>query len=61
MGDYDHPLSHSSRRGSGAVLARIAEGLALVRSNKRLTGVLIVTVIYNLRVAFHQHDPRHRA
>jgi MFS family permease len=34
--------------GSGAVLARIAEGLALVRSNKRLIGVLIVTVVYNI-------------
>jgi MFS family permease len=33
---------------SGAVLSRIAEGLALVRSDKRLIGVLIVTVIYNL-------------
>jgi MFS family permease len=34
--------------GSGAVLARIAEGLALVRADKRLIGVLIVTVIYNI-------------
>lgn len=34
--------------GSGAVLARIAEGLALVRTDKRLIGVLIVTVIYNI-------------
>ena len=34
--------------GSGAVLARIAEGLALVRSDKRLIGVLIVTVVYNI-------------
>jgi hypothetical protein len=33
--------------GSGAVLARIAEGLALVRTDKRLIGVLVVTVIYN--------------
>jgi MFS family permease len=33
---------------SGAVLSRIAEGLALVRSDRRLIGVLIVTVIYNL-------------
>ena len=33
--------------GSGAVLARIAEGLALVRADKRLIGVLVVTVIYN--------------
>src|SRR6478735_2705304 len=34
--------------GSGAVLARIAEGLALVRTDKRLIGVLLVTVIYNI-------------
>jgi len=37
-----------SAPGSGAVLARIAEGLALVRTDKRLIGVLIVTVIYNI-------------
>jgi MFS family permease len=34
--------------GSEAVLARIAEGLALVRTDKRLIGVLVVTVIFNL-------------
>jgi MFS family permease len=34
--------------GSGAVLARIGEGLALVRTDKRLIGVLGVTVIYNI-------------
>ena len=34
--------------GSGAVLARIAEGLAMVRADKRLIGTLIVTVIYNV-------------
>jgi MFS family permease len=33
---------------AGAVLARIAEGFALVRGNPRLVGVLTVTVIYNL-------------
>ena len=33
---------------SGAVLTRIAEGLALVRTDKRLIGVLVVTVIYNI-------------
>ena len=33
---------------SGAVLAQIAEGLALVRTDKRLIGVLVVTVIYNI-------------
>ena len=34
--------------GSDAVLARIGEGLALVRGDRRLIGVLVVTVIYNL-------------
>ena len=34
--------------GSGAVRARIAEGLAFVRADKRLIGVLVVTVIYNV-------------
>lgn len=34
--------------GSGAVMARIGEGLALVRTDKRLIGVLVVTVIYNI-------------
>ncbi len=34
--------------GSGAVLARIAEGLAIVRGDKRLVGTLIVTIIYNI-------------
>ncbi len=33
---------------SGAVLARIAEGLRLVRGDKRLIGTLAVTVIYNV-------------
>jgi MFS family permease len=33
---------------SGAVFAGIAEGLALVRGDRRLIGVLIVTVIYNI-------------
>jgi MFS family permease len=33
---------------SGAMLARIAEGLALVRTDTRLMGVLVVTVIYNI-------------
>jgi MFS family permease len=32
----------------GAVFAGIAEGLTLVRSDRRLIGVLIVTVIYNI-------------
>ena len=32
----------------GPVLARIAAGLALARSDKRIRGVLIVTVIYNV-------------
>jgi MFS family permease len=34
--------------GSGAVLSRIAEGLALVRTDRRIIGVLVVTVIYNI-------------
>ena len=34
--------------GSGAVLAQIAEGLALVRTDTRLVGVLVVTVIFNI-------------
>ncbi len=34
--------------GAGAVLARISEGLAIVRGDKRLIGTLIVTVIYNV-------------
>jgi MFS family permease len=34
--------------GSGAVLARIAEGLRLVRHDKRLVGTLTITVIYNV-------------
>ncbi len=34
--------------GSGAVLTRIAAGLALVRTDKRLIGVLVVTVIFNI-------------
>lgn len=34
--------------GSGAVRARIAEGLAFVRADRRLIGVLVVTVIFNV-------------
>ena len=34
--------------GSGPVLARIAEGLRLVVSDRRLTGTLVVTMIYNV-------------
>ncbi|MDR3537699.1 MAG: MFS transporter [Acetobacteraceae bacterium] len=34
--------------GSRPVLARILEGLALVRSDRRLAGTLVVTVIYNV-------------
>jgi MFS family permease len=34
--------------GSAPVLARIAEGLRLVRSNRRLIGTLVVTMIYNV-------------
>ncbi|HJS84568.1 MAG TPA: MFS transporter [Acetobacteraceae bacterium] len=34
--------------GRIAVLARIAEGLAVVRQDKRLMGTLVVTIIYNV-------------
>jgi MFS family permease len=34
--------------GTGAVLARISEGLTIVRGDKRLIGTLVVTVIYNV-------------
>ena len=34
--------------GAGAVLARIVEGLLLVRSDPRLIGTLTITVIYNV-------------
>jgi MFS family permease len=34
--------------GAGAVLARIAEGLAIVRADRKLIGTLIVTIIYNV-------------
>lgn len=34
--------------GRGAVLTRIAEGLQLVRNDRRLIGTLVITVIYNL-------------
>jgi MFS family permease len=34
--------------GAGAVLARIAEGLTIVRADRRLVGTLIVTIIYNV-------------
>ena len=34
--------------GAAPVLARIAEGLRLVRGDRRLTGTLVVTMIYNV-------------
>jgi MFS family permease len=34
--------------GSGAVLARISEGLRIVRGDQRLIGTLTVTIIYNV-------------
>ncbi len=34
--------------GSASVLARVGEGLRLVRSDRRLTGTLVVTMIYNV-------------
>lgn len=33
---------------AGAVLAQIGDGIALVRTDKRIVGVLVVTVIYNI-------------
>ncbi|PDT85986.1 hypothetical protein CO669_30475 [Bradyrhizobium sp. Y36] len=39
---------HAHAVQAGPVLARIAEGLALARSDKRIRGVLIVTIIYNV-------------
>nr|WP_249127764.1 MFS transporter [Bradyrhizobium lablabi] len=39
---------HAHAAESAAVLARIAEGLALVRTDKRIIGVLLVTVIFNI-------------
>jgi MFS family permease len=38
----------SGARVSGPILARIAEGLRLVRGDPRLIGILLVTVIFNL-------------
>lgn len=35
-------------QGSGSVLARISEGLTIVRGDSRLVGTLVVTVIYNV-------------
>jgi MFS family permease len=37
-----------SAAGSSAVLARISEGLTIVRGDKRLIGTLTVTIIYNV-------------
>jgi MFS family permease len=34
--------------GPGAVLARIAEGLTMVRGDKRLIGTLVITIIFNV-------------
>jgi MFS family permease len=34
--------------GSGAVLSRMLDGFALVRGDRRLRGVLVVTIIYNV-------------
>ncbi len=38
----------ASAMGSGSVLARIAEGLSIVRADRRLIGTLVVTIIYNV-------------
>jgi len=37
-----------ARSGGAATIARIAEGLRLVRGDRRLIGTLVVTVIYNV-------------
>jgi MFS family permease len=44
------PIRYRDTRSAnpGAVLARIAEGLRLVRGDRRLIGTLAVTVIYNI-------------
>lgn len=42
-----HRSGHASA-GAGSVLARIVEGLVLVRRDPRLIGTLLVTVIYNV-------------
>jgi MFS family permease len=39
---------NAERGGSGAILARIGEGLRLVRADRRLVGTLLVTVIFNV-------------
>jgi MFS family permease len=39
---------NTQKAAGGSVLARIAEGLALVRADRRLIGTLVVTVIYNV-------------
>lgn len=39
---------HRVSSGAGSVLARIAEGLAAVRADQRLSGTLMITLIYNL-------------
>jgi MFS family permease len=44
-------LSRADRGGAvppGSVLTRVVEGLMLVRGDRRLIGVLVITVIYNL-------------
>jgi MFS family permease len=40
--------NRASAAASGAVFARIAEGLRLVRRDQRLIGTLLVTIIYNV-------------
>ncbi|MBM3593979.1 MAG: MFS transporter [Alphaproteobacteria bacterium] len=42
------PAQRSAGRRPAPVLARIAEGLAAVRADKRLSGTLMITLIYNL-------------
>ena len=39
---------NSEPSGAGSVIARIADGLRMVRGDARLMGILVVTVIYNV-------------
>jgi predicted MFS family arabinose efflux permease len=39
---------NAEARAAGSILARITEGLRLVRGDRRLLGILLVTVIFNL-------------
>jgi MFS family permease len=40
--------NRQAQRDGGSVLARMRDGLALVRQDRRLVGTLVITVIYNV-------------